>query len=79
MHAAQAEKIIADGAADLVAIGREMIFNPNWPIDAAQKLGIDPGFSVANKAARFWLERRAASTPGLRTSTFDTGIQETRS
>jgi len=36
---AQAEKIIADGQADLVALGRGMLFNPRWPWHAALELG----------------------------------------
>ncbi|MGE0827775.1 MAG: NADH:flavin oxidoreductase/NADH oxidase [Hyphomonadaceae bacterium] len=70
VHADQAEGILAEGAADLVAIGRELIMNPNWPIDAAQKLGVDPDWNVASGATRFWLERRAASVPDLKPSTF---------
>jgi len=35
----QAEKIIADGQADLVALGRGMLFNPRWPWHAALELG----------------------------------------
>lgn len=42
LSASQAERIIADGQADLVAIGREALYNPNWPLHAAQSLGIDP-------------------------------------
>jgi 2,4-dienoyl-CoA reductase-like NADH-dependent reductase (Old Yellow Enzyme family) len=71
VHAAQAESIVAGGSADLVAIARELIYNPNWPIDAAQKLGADPSFSVARERARFWLERRAATVPGFKASTFE--------
>ncbi|CAN5222548.1 NADH:flavin oxidoreductase/NADH oxidase [soil metagenome] len=67
---AYAEQIVKDGSADLVAIARELIYNPNWPIDAAQKLGVDPTFTAARDRARFWLERRAASVPGLKPSTF---------
>ena len=70
VHAEQAEQIIAEGSADLVAIARELIMNPNWPIDAAQKLGVDPEYTVANQRARFWLERRAAAMPELTPSTF---------
>ncbi|MBV1866851.1 MAG: NADH:flavin oxidoreductase/NADH oxidase [Marinosulfonomonas sp.] len=36
---AQAEKIIAEGQADLVALGRGMLFNPRWPWHAALELG----------------------------------------
>lgn len=61
VHAEQAEKIVASGQADLVAIGREMLLNPNWPIDAAHKLGIDPEFANAPPAIGYWLGKRAKS------------------
>ena len=35
----QAEDIIAQGQADLVALGRAMLFDPRWPWHAAAKLG----------------------------------------
>ena len=35
----QAEAIIAEGQADLVALGRGMLFNPRWPWHAAMELG----------------------------------------
>ena len=35
----QAEEIIASGQADMVALGRGMLFNPRWPWHAAMELG----------------------------------------
>jgi 2,4-dienoyl-CoA reductase-like NADH-dependent reductase (Old Yellow Enzyme family) len=35
----QAEAIVAEGRADLVALARAMLFNPHWPWQAAAKLG----------------------------------------
>ncbi len=35
----QAEAIVAEGQADLVALGRTMLYNPRWPWHAAAKLG----------------------------------------
>lgn len=35
----QAEAIVAEGHADLVALGRSFLFNPHWPWTAAAKLG----------------------------------------
>lgn len=35
----QAEEIIASGQADLVALGRAMLYNPRWPWHAAAALG----------------------------------------
>jgi len=46
IHPAQAEELLQHGKADLIAIGREMLYNPNWAIDAAQKLGADPDFEL---------------------------------
>ncbi len=36
---AQANAIIADGKADLVLLGRELLRNPYWPHHAAKTLG----------------------------------------
>jgi len=47
IHPQQAEDILLDGRADLIAIAREMLYNPNWALDAAQKLGEDAGFELA--------------------------------
>lgn len=41
----QAEQIVAEGKADLVAIGREALFDPYWPNHAAQAFGIDKTFT----------------------------------
>ena len=36
----QAEAILADGAADLVALGRVLLRDPHWPLRAAHELGV---------------------------------------
>jgi 2,4-dienoyl-CoA reductase-like NADH-dependent reductase (Old Yellow Enzyme family) len=36
---AQAEAILAEGSADLVALGRELLRDPQWPLRAAHQLG----------------------------------------
>ena len=36
--ALQAEAVLADGRADLIAIGRQAQFEPNWPLHAALEL-----------------------------------------
>jgi len=74
VHADQAEAILRDGRADLVAIGREMLHNPNWPIDAAQKLGVKPGFDHIPSAYGYWLEKRARSRVAVQPSTWRAGI-----
>ena len=37
----QAEKIIANGEADAVLLGRELLRNPYWPRQAARELGVE--------------------------------------
>jgi len=58
----QAEAIVAQGRADLVAIGREALFDPYWPHHAAQALGADPHFERWPERHGIWLRKRA---PGL--------------
>ncbi|MBI5598923.1 MAG: NADPH dehydrogenase NamA [Deltaproteobacteria bacterium] len=36
-----AEEIVANSRADMVALGRELLRNPYWPLHAARKLGYD--------------------------------------
>jgi 2,4-dienoyl-CoA reductase-like NADH-dependent reductase (Old Yellow Enzyme family) len=38
----QAEEILTSESADLVALGRELMYNPFWPLHAAAHFGIDP-------------------------------------
>ena len=56
--AAQAEEILNDGSADLIAIGREALTNPNWPLHAAQALFGSENFENWPKQSGWWLERR---------------------
>jgi 2,4-dienoyl-CoA reductase-like NADH-dependent reductase (Old Yellow Enzyme family) len=37
----QAEDILADGSADVVLLGRELLRDPHWPLRAAHELGSD--------------------------------------
>lgn len=65
LHPQQAEDVIAKGQADLVAIGREVLFDPNWPLHAQLSLSETNGdvFAAWPKQYGWWLERRE---PGLR-------------
>jgi 2,4-dienoyl-CoA reductase-like NADH-dependent reductase (Old Yellow Enzyme family) len=58
VHPQQAEDIIANGQADLVAIGREILLDPFWPVHAARELGVDQKFSSMPKQYGWWLNRR---------------------
>ena len=55
----QAEEIIASGKADLVALGREIMHNPFWPLHAAQELGDDEDFQMWPKQYAWAVDRRA--------------------
>ena len=59
----QAEDILRREKADLIALGREMLLNPNWPIQAAQQLGCRDPFALLAPSYRYWLEKRANLTP----------------
>ena len=74
IHGDQAEAILQDKKADLVAVGREFIHNPNWAMDAAQKLGVDPAFSAVPQQMGYWLEKRARRGFGGNPSTWQKGI-----
>jgi 2,4-dienoyl-CoA reductase-like NADH-dependent reductase (Old Yellow Enzyme family) len=74
VHADQAEGILRRGEADLVALARELLYNPHWPMDAAQKLGADPRFALVPLAQAYWLEKRARQVRGLVPSTWREGL-----
>jgi len=42
----QAEKIIAGGKADMVALARGMMYDPRWAWHAAEELGVDTEYSI---------------------------------
>lgn len=74
IHGDQAEQILRDGRADLVAVGREILHNPNWPMDAALKLGVDGAFRNVPPQFGFWLGTRAKRGMGTQPSTYQVGL-----
>lgn len=56
-EARQAEQIVAEGRADLVALGRAMLNNPHWPWQAAEEL--------EGRVSVPWQYFRAATRAGL--------------
>lgn len=74
VHADQAERILAEGRADLIALAREILYNPNWPMDAAQKLGIDQRFELVPPPYSYWLSKRAGSVKDMTPSTYTRGL-----
>ncbi len=57
-QAQSANEIIEQESADLVAIAREVLNNPNWPLHAAQELGVDNDFSLWKPQFGWWLNKR---------------------
>ena len=63
-----AEAILREGQADLIAIARELMDNPNWPLHAARELGYHEPFDLvhAREAQRLRLreQHRREYRPG---------------
>jgi 2,4-dienoyl-CoA reductase-like NADH-dependent reductase (Old Yellow Enzyme family) len=56
--ATQAESYLEAGACDFVALAREMLWNPNWPIHAAKELGIEKPHELLPPHYAWWLQKR---------------------
>ena len=61
--------------ADLIAVGREILNNPNWPMDAASKLGVEGPFRNVPPQFGWWLGTRAKRGFGTQPSTYQIGLQ----
>ena len=63
-----AEAILRDGHADLIALARELMDNPNWPLQAARELGCEDPLALvhAREAQRLRLreQHRRQYPPG---------------
>ena len=57
----QAEEAVAGGSADLVAIGRQLLEDPNFPYHAARELDHPRPLEVLPSSYAFFLERRRLS------------------
>lgn len=53
-----AESILQSGQADLIAIGREALYNPNWPLHAEVALGCAGSFESWPVQYGWWLDKR---------------------
>jgi 2,4-dienoyl-CoA reductase-like NADH-dependent reductase (Old Yellow Enzyme family) len=58
LDAHQAEAALQSGQADLIAVGREALNDPNWALHAARALGEDPRFEMWPEQYGWWLTRR---------------------
>jgi 2,4-dienoyl-CoA reductase-like NADH-dependent reductase (Old Yellow Enzyme family) len=61
LSGAQAEEALQAGRADLIAIGREALYDPNWPLHAARELGVDPEYAQWPQQYGWWLTRRESA------------------
>ena len=57
-EAQQAEQILSSGQADLIALARELLYNPHWPVHAAKELGIENYLDILPRGLSWWLKRR---------------------
>ena len=57
----QAEAVLQAGQADLIAIGRQVLFNPSWPLHAEIWLGADNDFASWPVQYGWWLDKRQRS------------------
>lgn len=60
----QAEVALQAGQADLVAIGRQALFDPFWLLHQAYDMGVD-GYDLWPEQYGWWLERREPSIAAL--------------
>ncbi|MEL7253878.1 MAG: NADH:flavin oxidoreductase/NADH oxidase [Pseudomonadota bacterium] len=56
--AARCEEIVARGEADMIALARELLDDPNWPLHAAAALGAEDGHGMWPIEAGWWLMKR---------------------
>jgi 2,4-dienoyl-CoA reductase-like NADH-dependent reductase (Old Yellow Enzyme family) len=57
-EARHAEEILQNGQADLIALARELLWNPNWPAHAAKELGVADYLDLLPLCYSWWLKRR---------------------
>jgi len=55
-----AEQVLREKKADLIAIGRQMLFNPNWAHHAAETLGETQHFKNWPRQYGWWLDKWAS-------------------
>jgi len=61
LAARKAEEALQARRADLIAVGREALYDPNWPLHAAREFGVDPEFGQWPQQYGWWLTRRESA------------------
>jgi 2,4-dienoyl-CoA reductase-like NADH-dependent reductase (Old Yellow Enzyme family) len=69
LEAQQAEAILRNGQADLIAVGRQSQFNPNIAQHWAHDLGLNRKFEDWTPEFGWWLEKRIRTIEGFATPT----------
>jgi 2,4-dienoyl-CoA reductase-like NADH-dependent reductase (Old Yellow Enzyme family) len=69
LEAQQAETILQNGHADLIAVGRQAQFNPNIAHHWSYELGINTRFEDWSPEFGWWLEKRIRTMEGFATPT----------
>jgi 2,4-dienoyl-CoA reductase-like NADH-dependent reductase (Old Yellow Enzyme family) len=69
LEAQQAEAILQNGQADLIAVGRQSQFNPNIALHWEHDLGLNTGFEDWSPEFGWWLEKRIRTLQGFATPT----------
>lgn len=59
-EAEPAALVLEEGRADLVALGRELLWNPNWPAQVAAEYSAGPGWGLWPEQYGWWIKRRFA-------------------
>ncbi|MDB5964058.1 MAG: NADH:flavin oxidoreductase / oxidase [Polaromonas sp.] len=62
----EAEAMLNADQADLIAIGREALFNPNWALHAQMSLGANKGYELWPRQHGSYLDKRASLADPLR-------------
>ena len=69
LEAQQAEAILQNGQADLIAVGRQSQFNPNIALHWEHDLGINTRFEDWSPEFGWWLEKRIRTLQGFASPT----------
>ena len=51
-------EVIENGEAEMIALARELLDDPNWPLHAAAQLGADEGHGLWPEESGWWLNKR---------------------
>ncbi len=54
----QAEQVLQSGQADLIAVGRQALYNPNWALHAEVALGVEGEYKSWPVQYGWWLDKR---------------------